>query len=171
MSSGAPVARGVEAPASAIPWENSSLLPSLDGTEPVVAAAHGLALFANNGTFRRDIGPSAKACSPNRWWDVNGWKVGDTVYVQALGAYGSEFLARRMPNGTTKKVTVPKAANDERAIGAGNDQVALQAVLGCGGGQSLFWFDPTTAKEIPLLGPPLNGGGVLAAFSYPGLQP
>jgi len=204
---------------------NSSLLPSLDGTELVVAAAHGLALFANDGTFLKDIGPSAKACSPDRWWDetgspdrwwdetdlvascqsfgpnsnavaalwlvpvngpapsqltfprapdygdVDGWKVGGTIYVQALGACGSEFLARRLPNGTTKEVTVPKAANDERVIGAGSDQVALQAVLGCGGGQSLFWFDPTTAKETPLLGPPLNGGGVLAALPYPGLQP
>jgi TolB protein len=194
---------------------NSSLLPSLDGTELVVAAAHGLALFANNGTFLKDVGPSTKACSPDRWWDdtdlvascqtlgpnsnavaalwlvpvngpppaqltfpkppdygdVNGWKVGKTVYTQALGACGTEFLARRLPNGTTQEVKVPKAANDERVIGAGSAQVALQAVLGCGGGQSLFWFDPTTAKETPLLGAPLNGGGVLTALPYPGLQP
>lgn len=194
---------------------NSSLLPSLDGTELVVAAAHGLALFANNGTFLKDVGPLTKACSPDRWWDdtdlvascqtlgpnssavaalwlvpvtgpapsqltfpkppdygdVNGWKVGKTVYTQALGACGTEFLARRLPNGTTQEVTVPKAANDERVIGAGSAQVALQAVVGCGGGQSLFWFDPTTAKETPLLGPPLNGGGVLTALPYPGLQP
>ena len=53
----------------AIASANSALLPSLDGTELVVAADHGLALFANNGTFLRDIGPSAKACSPERWWD------------------------------------------------------------------------------------------------------
>jgi TolB protein len=194
---------------------NSAVLPSLDGTELVVAAAHGLALFANNGSFLSDIGPATKACSPDRWWDatdlvascqtlapnstavaalwlvpvngpapsqltfprapdygdVNGWKVGNAIYLQALGACGSEFLARRLPNGTTQEVTVPKAANDERVIGAGSGRLALQAVLGCGGGQSLFWFDPTTAEETPLLGPPLNGGGVLAALPYPGLQP
>ena len=49
---------------------NTALLPSLDGKELVVAAAHGLALFANNGTFLKDIGPSTKACSPDRWWDA-----------------------------------------------------------------------------------------------------
>jgi len=193
---------------------NSSLLASLDGTELVVAAAHGLALFANNGTFLKQIGPSARACSPDRWWDasdfvascqtfapnsnteaalwlvpvngaapsqltfprppdlgdVNGWKVGSAVYLQALGACGTEFLARRLSNGTTREVVVPKAANDERVIGAGGAQLALEAVLGCGGGKTLFWFDPATAKETPLLGPPLNGGGVLAALPYPGLQ-
>ncbi len=194
---------------------NSALLPSLDGTEMVVAADQGLALFANNGTFLKDIGPSAKACSPERWWgttdlvascesmasnssavpalwlvpdngtaptqltfpkppdygDVNGWKVGNAIYLQALGPCGTEFLARRLPNGATQQVPVPKAANDERVIGAWDTQVALQAVLGCGGGKSLFWFDPNTAKETPLLGSPLNGGGVLAAIAYPGLQP
>jgi TolB protein len=199
----------------AIASANTALLPSLDGTELVVAADHGLDLFANNGTFLRDIGPSAKACSPQRWWDptdlvasceslsanssavpalwlvpvdgpaptqltfpnppdygdVNGWKVGNAIYLQALGACGTEFLARRLSNGATKQVTVPKAANDERVIGASNGQLALQAVVGCGGGQSLFWFDPTTAKETPLLGPSLNGGGVLTALPYPGLQP
>jgi TolB protein len=193
---------------------NSALLPSLDGTELVVAADHGLELFANNGTFLRGIGPLAKACSPERWWgpndlvascvslsvnssavpalwlvpvngpapsqltfpkapdygDVNGWKVGNAVYLQALGACGTEFLARRLSNGATKQVNVPKAANDERVIGASGGQLALQAVVGCGGGQSLFLFDPTTAKETALLGPPLNGGGVLSALPYPGLQ-
>ncbi len=176
---------------------DNAVLPSLDGTELVVAAAHGLALFANNGTFLKDIGPSTRTCSPQRWWDatelvasclslsansssepalwlapvngaapsqltfpkppdygdVNAWKVGNAVYLQALGACGTQYLARRLPNGATKQVAVPKAANDERVIGAGNDQLALQAVLGCGGGESLFWFDPTTSKETPLLGP------------------
>jgi len=194
---------------------NTAVLPSLDGTELVVAATHGLALFANNGTFLKDIGPSAKSCSPDRWWsntdlvascqtfsptsnavaalwqvpingvaptqltfprapdygDVNGWKVGSEIYLQALGPCGTEFLARRLSDGTTKQVTVPKAANDERVIGAASGRLALQAVIGCGGGKSLFWFDPTTAQETPLLGPPLNGGGVLTALPYPGLQP
>jgi hypothetical protein len=194
---------------------NTAVLPSLDGTELVVAATHGLALFANNGTFLKDIGPSTKSCSPDRWWsntdlvascqtfsptsnavaalwqvpingaaptqltfprapdygDVNGWKVGSEIYLQALGPCGTEFLARRLSDGTTKQVTVPKAANDERVIGAASGRLALQAVIGCGGGKSLFWFDPTTAQETPLLGPPLNGGGVLTALPYPGLQP
>jgi TolB protein len=194
---------------------NTAVLPSLDGTELVVAATHGLALFANNGTFLKDIGPSAKSCTPDRWWsntdlvascqtfsptsnavaalwqvpingaaptqltfprapdygDVNGWKVGSAIYLQALGPCGTEFLARRLSDGTTKQVTVPKAANDERVIGAASGRLALQAVIGCGGGKSLFWFDPTTAQETPLLGPPLNGGGVLTALPYPGLQP
>jgi hypothetical protein len=199
----------------AVASDNNAVLPSLDGTELVVAAAHGLALFANNGTFLNDVGPSTRTCSPQRWWDatelvasclnlsanssaepalwlvpingaapsqltfpkppdygdVNAWKLGNAIYLQALGACGTEYLARRLPSGATKQVAVPKAANDERVIGAGNGQLALQAVLGCGGGQSLFWFDPTTAKETPLLGPPLNGGGVLTALPYPGLQP
>jgi TolB protein len=43
--------------------------------------------------------------------------------------------------------------------------------LACGSGETLFWFDPATATDTPLLGPQVNGGGVLAALPYPGLQP
>ena len=93
-----------------------------------------------------------------------------SIYKRSAPAARSSWRGA-FRTGPRKQVTVPKAANDERVIGASNGQLALQAVLGCGGGQSLFWFDPTTAKETPLLGPSLNGGGVLTALPYPGLQP
>ncbi|HMK96286.1 MAG TPA: hypothetical protein VK425_02005 [Acidimicrobiales bacterium] len=103
--------------------------------------------------------------------DLDGWKVGTAIYTQAAGPCGSEFLARRLSGGRTAAVPVPHAGDDVRVIGVHGSQLALQAMLGCGPGPSLFWFDPATGKQVPLLGGPMNGGGVLAALPYPGLEP
>jgi TolB protein len=103
--------------------------------------------------------------------DVDAWQVGSATYVQALGGCGTEYLAQRNPDGTTAKVTVPGATDSVQVIGAHQTQLALLAQMACGSGETLFWFDPATATETPLLGPRVNGGGVLAALPYPGLQP
>jgi hypothetical protein len=100
--------------------------------------------------------------------DTNGWEIGSAVYAQALGPCGTVFLARRQPNGST----VPALDGDDvRVIGANGPNLALEGKLGCGPGQSLFSFDTATGTQRPLLGPPLDGGYVLAASSYPGLEP
>jgi hypothetical protein len=103
--------------------------------------------------------------------DLDGWQVGSTTYVQASGACGTEYLAQRNPDGTTSKVTVPGATDSVQVIGAHQSQLGLLAQMACGSGETLFWFDPVTSAETPLLGPLVNGGGVLAALPYPGLQP
>jgi hypothetical protein len=102
--------------------------------------------------------------------DMDGWKVGTAVYTQAAGPCGTEFLARRQANGATTAVSVPHAKLDVHVVGAQGSRLALQAMLGCGTGPVLFWFDPGTTAETPLLGTPLNGGSVLAVLPYPGLQ-
>jgi TolB protein len=102
--------------------------------------------------------------------DLDGWRVGTSVYTQAAGACGSEFLAVREPDGGTKPVSVPHARLDVIVVGADGTRLALQAKLGCGQATSLFWFNPQTATETSLLGPPLEDGTVLAALPYPGLE-
>jgi hypothetical protein len=44
----------------------------------------------------------------------------------------------------------------------------LQATASCGGGQSLFDYNPGTNTSTVLLGPPLNGGGVIKAVPFAG---
>jgi hypothetical protein len=44
----------------------------------------------------------------------------------------------------------------------------LQAKAGCGGGQSLVDYNPSAGTSTVLLGPPVNGGGVIAAVPYSG---
>ncbi|HTW06710.1 MAG TPA: hypothetical protein VME46_04320 [Acidimicrobiales bacterium] len=102
--------------------------------------------------------------------DMNGWDLAGTIYTQAAGPCGTEFLARRSADGHMVPVLVPRAKDDVHVVGTDGDRLSLVALLGCGGGQSLFWFDPATAKETPLLGPPVNGGGVLGVLPYPGLE-
>ena len=55
-----------------------------------------------------------------------------------------------------------------RVIGPHGGHLVVQGRASCGGGQALFDFDPAANTSTVLLGPPLNGGGVIAALPYPG---
>jgi len=52
-------------------------------------------------------------------------------------------------------------------LGTYHDRLALESTLGCGGDTSLFWFAPGSDVVTPLLGPPVNGGAVVAAMPFP----
>jgi hypothetical protein len=39
--------------------------------------------------------------------------------------------------------------------------------VACGAGETLLWFNPVDNSTNLILGPPLNGGGVIDALVYP----
>jgi TolB protein len=101
--------------------------------------------------------------------DENAWAVGSAVYVQDAGGCGYQYLARLQPDDLTKPVTVPDVVRGDSVfvLGAANDELALEATVACGSGQSALWFNPSKHTSSVVLGPPLNGGGVQVALSYP----
>jgi TolB protein len=52
--------------------------------------------------------------------------------------------------------------------GVSADKLVLQATMACGSGVSLLTYDPAANTSAVLLGPPVNGGGVIDAVLYPG---
>jgi hypothetical protein len=100
--------------------------------------------------------------------DMNAWQLPSGVYVQAASGCGSVYVAKIQPNGSTSPVTIPQATGGTEVIlGAADGRLAIQARVGCGGGQSLLWFDPVFDRSTVVLGPPLMGGGVETALGYP----
>jgi TolB protein len=65
-------------------------------------------------------------------------------------------------------VTVPGAEIGVLVTGATADKLVLRATMGCGGITSLLTYDPAANTSTVLLGPPVNGGGVIDAIVYPG---
>ena len=67
-------------------------------------------------------------------------------------------------NGTTTPVSVPNVDKDSSVVvlGANGAHLNLQATVSCGTGQSLLDYDTETNTSTVLLGPPVNGGGVIA---------
>jgi TolB protein len=90
--------------------------------------------------------------------------------VQAEGACGYQFLAKLNADGTTSPVSVSGVESGRSVIVAGFNgaDLDLQATASCGGGQSLFDYSPGTNTSTVLLGPPLNGGGVIKAVPFAG---
>ena len=101
--------------------------------------------------------------------DLNAWAVGGGVYVQDAGGCGELYLAKLQANGATTPVTVRIVVNGESifVLGATSTELALQATVVCGSGKSALWYNPTTRVASVVLGPPINGGGVTTAISYP----
>jgi hypothetical protein len=103
--------------------------------------------------------------------DLGAWKVGHSTYVQDAGGCGYIYLAKLRANGSTTPIAVPHvvAGDSIYVLGEANKKLALQATVACGGGQSALWFNPLSDHSWVVLGPPLNGGGVIAALADPNL--
>ncbi len=101
--------------------------------------------------------------------DLNAWKLPAGTYLQAEGACGVIFLAKLNGDGTTSPVSVPEVhTGSVVVIGVHGGDLDLQARAGCGGGQALIDFNPAAGTSTVLLGPPVNGGGVINAVPWPG---
>jgi hypothetical protein len=55
-------------------------------------------------------------------------------------------------------------------LGVYHGHFELRASLSCGGGEALVDYDPAAGTSTVLLGPTVNGGGVIDALSYPGYE-
>jgi TolB protein len=104
--------------------------------------------------------------------DADAWRLPKATYVQASGACGHLYLATLNPDGTTTPVSVPNVDEDSSVVvlGANGNHLNLQARVSCGTGQSLLDYDTETNTSTVLLGPPVNGGGVVYARPYPGTK-
>jgi hypothetical protein len=99
--------------------------------------------------------------------DGAAWKLPAGTFIQAAGACGVIYLAKLDADGTTTPVDVPNTSGSVRVIGVHDAQLDLQARAGCGPGQSLLDYDPAANTTTVLLGPSVNGGGVIDAVAYP----
>lgn len=100
--------------------------------------------------------------------DVGAWQLPAGTFVQAEGACGYQYLAKLNADGTTSPVSVSGVDPGRSVIVAGvnGGDLDLRATASCGGGQSLFDYNPGSNTSTVLLGPPLNGGGVIEAVPY-----
>jgi hypothetical protein len=101
--------------------------------------------------------------------DANAWQLPSGTFVQALGPCGVTYLAKLNADGTTSPVTVPDVQTDSVfVVGVKGDDLHLRAGDGCGGAESLVAYDTAAGATTTLLGPPVNGGGIIDVVAYPG---
>jgi hypothetical protein len=99
------------------------------------------------------------------------WQLSAGTFVQAVGACGVVYLVKLNADGTTSPVSVPGVESDSVVVvGVNGDNLHLQARASCGGGQALFEYDPVANTSTTLLGPPVNGGGVIDAVPFGGRE-
>ena len=127
---------------------------------PVAGGPGSPLTAANNGQKMPDLG------------DRDAWQLPAGTFVQAEGACGYQYLAKLNADGTTSPVSVPGVdpGHSVNVVGVNGGDLDLQATASCGGGQSLIDYNFGANTSNVLLGPPLNGGGVIDAVPYAGQQ-
>jgi hypothetical protein len=130
-------------------------LVPIDGGAPTALTA------PNNGQQAPDLG------------NVNAWQLPAGTYVQYLGGCGAIHLGKLGADGTATPVSVPdvNVHHSILVVGVNGGDLDLEAmVAGCAPSQSLIDYNPAAGTSTVLLGPPLNGGAVIAAVPYPGQE-
>jgi TolB protein len=102
--------------------------------------------------------------------DGDAWQLPAGTFVQPVNPCSMMYLAKLNADGTTSKVSVPGVHTDRTyVVGVKGDDLHLQISERCGGGgDSLVAYDTAAGATTTLLGPPVNGGGVMDVVAYPG---
>jgi TolB protein len=98
----------------------------------------------------------------------NAYETSSGTYLPTAGACGTSFVSRLTPDGHTEKVNVPGVSHSADLAGTSGDKLVIVGQAGCGGGTSLFAYDPEANTSTVLLGPPITkGGGIDGVRLYP----
>ena len=99
--------------------------------------------------------------------DIDGWRLASGFYLQSLGACGTLEFNKQNANGSVTPVKVPGTLNvSTRIVTADGPWLLVDAITGCGGSQSLLWFNPGTRAERWLFRTPASASGVQAVVPY-----
>jgi len=99
--------------------------------------------------------------------DIDGWRLPSGLYLQSLGACGTLEFNKQNANGSVTPVKVPGTLNiSTRIVTADGPWLLVDAITGCGGSQSLLWFNPATRAERWLFRTPASASGVEAVVPY-----
>jgi TolB protein len=132
-----------------------SWLYGLDGMFLVVGDGSGLSVYANDGTYLRDLDTPFSVCEPARWWDAStvlARCIQDTVW--AANGYYHELWLVPLDGSVPTPLTAATPANWDFVEFGHYD--AWQV----GGQVMLQWWGDCAARGIQVLQPDGTGAGI-----------
>jgi hypothetical protein len=105
--------------------------------------------------------------------DLDAWELPGGLYVQALGACGTQFIGQQSATGTVQQVSVPGSSGDNRVVATAGSRLLVLEVSECTPSASLAWLDPATGAISNVLLAPAHRYGVMSVipFNGDGTQP
>jgi TolB protein len=114
--------------------------------------------------------PQRKPSGPD-YGDLDAWRLTSGLYLQSAGACGTLEFNKQAANGSIAPVKVPGTLNvSTRLVTALGPRLLIEAITGCGGSQSLLWFNPGTKAEQWLFKTPGDAMGVQGVVAYNSLE-
>ncbi len=147
-------------------WNASTILASCVPTSRSGPTAIRLWLVPTTGKAPHALTP-AHISSSRILGLADAWKLNSGLFLQAIGACGSEFIARQHLNRSISVVHVPGTnGQHDQIVTATANSLLVQAGTGCGGSTALLTFNPATHLEHWLMKPPHNQFGVEVVITY-----
>ncbi len=100
--------------------------------------------------------------------DLDAWRFGKTLYVQALGGCGTRYIGRQAASGKVTPVNVKGSSGNNAVVATSGSRMLVQEFAECTPGSSLVWLNPATRAVQDVLMAPATGGGegVVAVVPY-----
>jgi len=100
--------------------------------------------------------------------DLDAWRFGKTVYVQALGGCGTRYIGKQSASGKVTPVNVKGSAGNNAVVATSGSRMLVQEFTECTPSSSLVWLNPATRAVKHVLMAPATGGGegVVAVVPY-----
>ena len=144
-------------------WNAGTVLSSCFGKKYDVAR---LWLVPANGARPVALTPQRTPAGPD-YGDLDAWRLPSGLYLQSAGACGTLEFNKQHANGSVTPVKVPGTLNvSTRIVTARGPRLLIDALTGCGGSQSLLWFNPGTGAEQWLFRTPSGAFGVEGVVAY-----
>lgn len=98
--------------------------------------------------------------------DVDAWHFASGLYVQALGACGTQFIGKQAANGKVTAVNVPHSPGNNVVVATAGNRMLVREFTACNPASSLVWFNPATRAVSGALTAPKGGNGALYVVAY-----
>jgi hypothetical protein len=98
--------------------------------------------------------------------DIDAWHFASGLYVQALGACGTQFIGKQASNGKVTVVNVPHSPGNNVVVATSGDRMLVREFSACTSRSSVVWFNPATRAVSRALTAPAGGDGVLYVVAY-----
>jgi hypothetical protein len=150
---------------SPVRWWSATVVVARCGVNGTIPGSR-LWLVPVNGAAPSTL-TAVRRGNENDLGDMDAWKFRSGLYVQALGACGTQFIGKQAANGTVTVVNPPHSnGTNIVAATAGNRMLVREIFEGCFPRTALVWFNPASRSVTEVLPAPKGGWGVLDVVAY-----
>jgi hypothetical protein len=145
--------------------DTTALVMCMPVPPPDSPASAQLWLVPVSGKAPRALTPVRNGKGPDLG-DLDAWRFGHGLYVEAYGACGTRFIGRQAASGSVSVLNVRGSSGNNVVVATSGSRMLVQEFSECSPTSSVVWFKPTTRAVQQVLHGTVSETGVIAVVGY-----